>query len=431
MTLRKTTAQIIAIVILIILAQFLSSRTPIFAESKIEELRGKISEKNEEISEIEKDIEKYQTEIDKTLKESKTLKNQISQLNSTANKLGAEIKLTNEKIDSANLTLEKLEIEIGNKNNQIENSKESLAEVLRRIDEEESQSLLETLLKHGKLSDFFDDLEGMEQLQGNITAKVNELKDLKNSLEKIQGEKIAEKNNLSALNAKLGDQKKIAQQNKKQKDVLLQETKNREENYKKLLDEKLAKKEAFEKEIMSLEGELRIQIDPNSLPPAGSGVLAWPLDKITITQYFGNTPFATENPQVYGGMGHNGIDFRASVGTPVKASASGIVEATGNTDLISGCYSYGQWVLIKHNNGLSTLYAHLSLTKVAAGQNVVIGDIIGYSGQTGYATGPHLHFTVYATQGVKITKFTNSINCKNAVIPIADKKAYLNPLSYL
>ncbi|MEK9183687.1 MAG: M23 family metallopeptidase, partial [Patescibacteria group bacterium] len=110
---------------------------------------------------------------------------------------------------------------------------------------------------------------------------------------------------------------------------------------------------------------------------------------------------------------------------------SGVVEDIGNTDTIKGCYSYGKWALIRHSNGLSTLYAHLSLIKVKKGQNVAMGETVGYSGSTGYATGPHLHFTVYATQGVKVIKFENSVNCRNAVIPVADKKAYLNPLSYL
>ena len=115
----------------------------------------------------------------------------------------------------------------------------------------------------------------------------------------------------------------------------------------------------------------------------------------------------------------------------MKASLIGIVEGVGNTDEINGCYSYGKWVLIRHNNGLSTLYAHLSKINVSTGQQVETGQLIGYSGDTGIVDGPHLHFTVYATQGVKITKFTNSINCKSNTIPTADTNAYLNPLSYL
>ena len=196
---------------------------------------------------------------------------------------------------------------------------------------------------------------------------------------------------------------------------------------------KQAQKDAFERELLQFETQLNTVINAASLPKTGSGVLAWPLDQIKVTQYFGKTDFATANPQVYNGSGHNGVDFRASIGTKIKASSSGVVSGTGNSDLVRGCYSYGKWVLIKHPNGLSTLYAHLSLPTVSVGHEVATGETIGYSGNTGYTTGPHLHFGVYATEGVKVTTLTSKMskNCVGAVIPVASLNAYLNPLSYL
>jgi murein DD-endopeptidase MepM/ murein hydrolase activator NlpD len=108
-----------------------------------------------------------------------------------------------------------------------------------------------------------------------------------------------------------------------------------------------------------------------------------------------------------------------------------VIPDTGNTGTVRTCYSYGKWVLIQHPNGLSTLYAHLSLQSVSEGQSVSTGQIIGYSGNTGYTTGPHLHFGVYASQGIEVVKLTNSRNCRGVRLPVADFKAYLNPLSYL
>lgn len=416
-----------------------------FANVRISELRDQISIKNQEIQIIEEEIERYQNEISKTVEEGASLKNEIYKLQTTTNKLKAEIELTQKKIDSANYSIEKLEIEIENKNELIISKKNSLAEIIRKLHEEESSSLLEILLAYDDLSDFFNNIERMEYLQKDINVSLGELRELKKDLELGKSEKETEKKSLKSLNEKLGDQKSLADSNKQQKNSLLSETKNKEENFRKALDEKLAKKEEFLNEIFTLEAELQLEIDPGSIPSAGSGILKWPLDNISlescwdgggtakncITQFFGNTPFATKNPQVYGGKGHNGVDFRASVGTPVKTSFGGVVEGIGNTDAIKGCYSYGKWVLIKHPNGLSTLYAHLSLIKVTEGQEVKTGELIGYTGETGYATGPHLHYTVYASQGVQITKFTKSVNCKNAYVPIADPQAYLNPLSYL
>jgi len=403
----------------------------IMAQSRVDELQNKITEKNKEMEDVEKEIERYETEISKILQEEKTLKNQISQLQTTSEKLRAQMSLTEKEINNAGLTIQKLLLEIQNKNSAIKNKKEILAEIIRRLHEEESQTLLEILLAHNNLSDFFSNIEGMEYLQKDINVNLAELRALKNELYGQQTEKEEEKANLLSLQGKLSDQKFIADSNKQQKNSLLAQTKNKESNYKTMLEEVLAKKESFEQEMAQLEAQLRIEIDPNSLPPAGSGILAWPLDDIYITQYFGNTPFATANPQVYNGKGHTGVDFRASVGTPVKSAGDGIIAGIGNTDIIKGCYSYGKWVLIKHETGLSTLYAHLSLIKVNEGQKVTTGQIIGYSGQTGYATGPHLHFSVYASQGVQVTKFVNSINCKDAYVPIAPIEAYLNPMSYL
>jgi murein DD-endopeptidase MepM/ murein hydrolase activator NlpD len=129
---------------------------------------------------------------------------------------------------------------------------------------------------------------------------------------------------------------------------------------------------------------------------------------------------------------HYGTDFRAAVGTPVFAMASGVVEGTGDTDVACKGASFGKWVLIEHNNGLSSLYAHLSVVGVKAGQHITDDEIIGLSGMTGYSTGPHLHFTVYATQGVEISNYNfKSCSSKSIKMPIATLKAYLNPLLYL
>jgi murein DD-endopeptidase MepM/ murein hydrolase activator NlpD len=114
----------------------------------------------------------------------------------------------------------------------------------------------------------------------------------------------------------------------------------------------------------------------------------------------------------------------------VKAVLDGVVEGIGNTDEQRGCYSYGKWVLIKHSNGLTSLYAHLDLIKAVPGSQVSEGEIIGYSGQTGYATGPHLHLTLLASQGVTIQQYSSSKNCKNTKIPIASPNAYLDPMQY-
>lgn len=119
------------------------------------------------------------------------------------------------------------------------------------------------------------------------------------------------------------------------------------------------------------------------------GVLYWPLDKIYITQKFG------ERPEVYGPRlkGHNGTDFRTRfVDSPlahryVTACDDGICEYVKN----QGKADYGMNIRIRHKDGSLTLYGHLSKFYITEGQWVVRGQQIGLSGNTGFSDAPHLH----------------------------------------
>ncbi|MBI4692223.1 MAG: peptidoglycan DD-metalloendopeptidase family protein [Candidatus Terrybacteria bacterium] len=399
--------------------------------STIDELKARIEERSRQMEEIQKEIDQYQEEIEKNAQQASTLKNEIKKLETIKKKLIADISLTQKQIESTEYTIEKIILEIEEKENDIKKRLGALGEIIRNINDAESVSLTEIILSQNKFSDFFSDIQHLKNFQREINLNLEELKELKELLEEEKSNKEEKKNSLEQLKFKLTDQKQLADLNKKNKDKLLQETKNKESVYKKLLAERLAKQQALEEEIKEFEEQIRIIIDPASLPPAGSGVLKWPLDSIKITQYFGNTSFATQNPQVYNGKGHNGVDFRATPGTTIKSSQTGTVRAIGNTDESCKGVSYGKWILIDHPNNLSTLYSHLSLIKVSTGQDVEVGQIIGYSGDTGYTTGPHLHFAVFATKGVEIGQIQSKICGTIMRLPVASYNGYLNPLSYL
>lgn len=404
---------------------------------RIDELKSKISEHNQEIEGVQKEIEEYQQQINQTLKEAASLGRDIRKLEITRKKLASDVYLTKNQIGATELTIEQLGLEISLKTKEIGNKKDVLAEIIRAINESEMQSIVEITLAHDNFSDFFNDLERMKNLQNEININLTKLKELKKTLQEEKTEQTKEKERFENLRARLTDQKILVERNKSKKDNLLRETKNKESNYRKILNDRLARQKALEEEISELEEQLRIEIDPTSLPSAGSGVLKWPLDNIFITQYFGNTPFATQNPQVYNGNGHRGVDFRASIGTPVKSTGNGVVRFVYKDQVCPNAYYGGKWILIDHNNNLSTLYAHLSLIKVAPGQTIKTGQVIGYSGETGYVTGPHLHFTVFASKAVRITgengerPYISRVCGKELKIPLAPNNGYLNPLSYL
>ena len=89
---------------------------------------------------------------------------------------------------------------------------------------------------------------------------------------------------------------------------------------------------------------------------------------------------------------HYGIDLRAAVGTSIAAADGGVVVYAGTPDGISA--SYGKLIIIDHQNGYKTYYAHLSSFSVRVGDAVAQGQMIGRSGITGNVTGPHLHFEI-------------------------------------
>ncbi len=405
--------------------------TPFFVVrgDTISELQGKILERNSAIADLEKEIANFQKQIEATGSEAKTLQSTIRGIDLEQRKLSAEIKLTENKITGVNLRLEELSSEITKKENKIGQSKDTLAHSIRNLADIEKRTLAETILSGASLSSLWGAVDDLERFQKGVRGDLLTTKGLKADLEDTQTETRTNRQKLVSLRADLADKNLLLAQNKRDKNTLLATTKSKEAEYRKILAQKVAKRNAFEQELLKFESDLKFAIDPSRLPSAGSGVLKWPLDAVKITQTFGDTAFARSG--AYNGNGHNGVDFRAPNGTPVKAALSGIVKGTGNTDAVCPGASYGKWVLIEHGNGLSTLYAHFSLVKVSQGQSVSTGEVLGYAGETGYATGPHLHFTVYATQGVKVMQRKSAVCGGTYTMPVADLKAYLDPLKYL
>jgi len=400
--------------------------------SLVDQLKDRISDRNTKIQELEKEIAQYQDELEVVGEEKQTLTSEVKILDISRQKISTNIKLTQNRIDSTNYQIEELSLDIDDKEKNISKNTEVIAETIRTMNEIESDSLIEIVLSNKDLSGFLNQIETLQQFQSKMRDDVKRLTGLKEELVGTKTQTQTKKEELADFKGDLSDQKYVLDINRKDKNTLLSITKNKESNYQNLLDEKVEARKAFERELLDLESQLKIEIDTSKIAKAGKGVLSWPLDKVHITQYFGNTKFAKSGG--YNGSGHNGMDFRASQGTKVKAALTGVVTAVGNTDAVSGCYSYGKFLLIKHNNGLTTLYAHMSFISVKKGDTVITGDTVGYSGNTGYSTGPHLHFTVYASQGVQIVRYgdyKSKTNCADANIPVAPLNAYLNPIDYL
>jgi len=154
---------------------------------------------------------------------------------------------------------------------------------------------------------------------------------------------------------------------------------------------------------------------PLTVAPAGPSA---PLDFLRVTSSFG----MRRHPILGFSRMHQGVDFAAREGAPVLASADGIVTQAG----VEG--GYGNLIRIRHAGGWGTGYAHLSgyAPGIAPGAAVTRGEVIGFVGHTGLATGPHLHFEV-TLAGVKLDPMTTPFGGAPTTDPHAGAYARLRP----
>jgi len=432
-----------AALFLIVLVSSVS--VPAFAQDA-GDIRDQIREINREREEIDAEIAKYQEQLKALSAEKQTLQSAIGTLDVSRSQTQAQINSIQKKISAANLRLNELSLEIRDTEGVIELQRAALRESLRTMHAQGDTSLIEQLVNSQDLADAWIAADNLSALNSALRAHTISLTEAKEALQNQQDSVVATKSDLSKSNADLSTQKAVLDINRQEKASLLSETQASEAAYQQLLATKQAQRAEMEQELSSLEESLRVTLDPSLIAEAGAGVLSYPVDNQLITQGYGLTPFARGGAYGYDASGkpkpHNGIDFGIPTGTPVKAALSGTVRGWGNTDAIKGCYSFGKWILIDHANGLSTVYLHLSNISVKKGQSVSTGDVIGNSGNTGYSTGPHLHFGVYAQQGVEMMNLgtwytqngrTATTACAKggAIIPVASPDAYLNPMDYL
>jgi murein DD-endopeptidase MepM/ murein hydrolase activator NlpD len=395
-----------------------------------EDIKNKIDERNNQIKQLEEEIKQYNIEVENSQNQSKTLQSTLKTLDLTKKKISTDISLTQQKINKTSLTIEELDQEIENTKTRIDTNKKAIETSITNMRSLEDIGMLAMVLSHRNISDIWTDIDTLGQVQRTIQDNSKELAKLQVTMEAKQNSLVGQKKNLLGFKQDLDGKKQAVDYTTKQQAELLIQTKNKEQTFKQLVQTKEEQKEQFEKEMYELESQLNILIDKGSYPVAKKGILSWPLDTIFITQHFGKTVGAEK---LYVSGSHNGMDFRASIGTKVKNVLDGVVTGVGDTGAYpyTKCISWGRWVVVKHPNGLSTLYSHLSVISVRAGQQIHTGDVIGYSGNTGYSTGPHLHLSLFATQGLRMEKFVNSVGgCKEVVMPIVDAKAYLDPFAY-
>ncbi len=348
-------------------------------QDKIDEANANISALEEELSRIAADKEKYEAELAEGKKELKDAKVIKQKYDNQMNTLQSQIDTTQELINQYSS-------QIANYNEQIKSKEESIDTKLdvyyaraRANFEKGTSNFLEILLSSDSISDFLARLEIIESITAADNAFISNLREEKQMLtqykagvEQSKAEQQTLLNNLAGQKAELN--------------VLVQESGAMVAEIEDSVNATIAQVEAAEKAWEEANKKLEAEIAKKStLEAYVGGSFLWPTAGIyKISCKYGPRihPITKKNSF------HHGVDVAAPMNTPILAANSGKV--------ITATYSsvYGNYVVIDHGAGNSSLYAHMTKYTVKVGDTVTVGDTIGYVGSTGWSTGAHLHFEI-------------------------------------
>ena len=379
-------------------------------EEKKQELKDKISDLEAQISANQKEIEKIQDDINARESYANELSGQISALQQQIDALDQRIKMLDDEIlalekqiNEKNERIAVLENDIIQAQNEItkceqdiEKTYEILKTRLRSLYINGTTSEIEILMEAEDFATFLLNLELMNSVSRHDTAIVNEIKTQIKFLDDRKAQLSASIASLNEAKALLEEEKaelKVAEdelledraavdaaqaqieKNWSAVNAIISELDAQSQAYKELNSKAEEEKDKFAKELDALISN-RGSTGTGEMSEAG---FIWPLQ-------YKKTYITT----TYGRNGHGGVDITVSSaqGKDISAVADGRV-------LVSAWHwSYGNYIVLDHGNGLTTYYAHCSALYVSEGESVSQGDVIGAVGNTGYSFGPHIHFEV-------------------------------------
>ncbi len=331
----------------------------------------------------------------------------VDQVTQQVTEVTAQLATLNGQIADLDAQLTQVADEITVQTAELEQREALLQDHLRSAYEQSQTSLLEVLLSARSLDDatsqvgYLLSISDQDQalageirsIRAQLAIKQQELTDGRAALADArvqanaqQAQLTAQRAQLATLKKQLAVLKKQWQQEKANQEARLNASLNAQAS----LKSQIAQVQAAANAQAALVKQLQAQQAAASL--VGPGGFSWPEYPTTITQYYGPTTFTLEPS--YNGYKHfhTGLDMAHGCGTPIKAAANGVVAASGQP-LYPYDVAYG--VIINHGGGLQTWYWHMQARVIVhPGQAVSRGQVIGYEGATGFATGCHLHFAV-------------------------------------
>lgn len=372
---QKIITAVALVMAILMIAGFLASALNIFAVTKaqVDALKTKVAEAGKRKNELKAQLS--------------GLTNDLSALQKQISLLDSQIEAQQDEIDAQEELLGELTQMIADKTIELEESERQQAEQyaqlrsrLRYMVEHGTTSSLSILLSSDSFSDFLNRYEIIRQISLRDENLFEQLKAIR---DKVLTEK-----------QELEDTKKEAEDTKLQMEANKAELEAQMEAKRKQMDSiQLAQKNVKDAyaAMIETEDELMAQYKKAAAEYAAQstyvgGTFMWPLpagNNVVTCKYGMRTHPITGKRKL-----HTGVDLRAATGTKVYAANKGTVTTSGYSS------AWGNYIIISHGGGITTLYAHMSKRSVSKDDKVKQGDIIGYSGNTGYSTAPHLHFEI-------------------------------------
>lgn len=364
------------------------------SQSKLDKINQNIKEAQKELDSLDDQVADKKAYSDALMKKIDLLQDKLDALESNRDDLQSEIDAVQKRIDETQADINQAEKEIEKKEQEFDGVYEEYCQRLRAMYISGNVSMLEVLLESGDISSILTRAEMVKSVSEQDSATLDDLmtkmEEINKEREELANNKIQLGKDKDSLNSRKQElQKSIDEYNSSKAELnaeveecnaALASLDDKRSEVKETIDTNQEQKRQIEAEINNaLSGSGSNKPGSGNYNP-GTGQLAYPTSYRQISAGY---------PNYSNGSYHGGVDWPCPTGTAVHAADSGVVVIAKKLT-----YSYGQYILIDHGNGLSTLYAHNSSLVVGVGDKVSKGQIIAYSGESGNATGPHVHFEV-------------------------------------
>ena len=361
------------------LAADLAPATARVTQEDIDALKGDAADLKDQRKELEAQL--------------KTLANDKSTAIARKNLLDQQIANTTAQISNVEQQIAQYDQLIAQKEEELRQAEEEEEEQyalfcrrVRAMEEQGTISYWSVLFKADSFTDLLSRMDFINEIMEADQRVIDDLKAMQVRIEEAKTSLEGSRTEAQAARDELAAKKKELDAQRAEANKVIQQIAAAAEETEATLEEMEAEQEKIQKEIERLNRELQAQLaaegKSNQSNPGG---YIWPVDSRYITSTVGGRA----SPGGIGSTNHQGTDIgRVGYTSSIYAAKAGTVIVSQRSS------SYGEYVVISHGSGNTTLYAHMSSRKVSVGQYVKQGGVIGITGSTGNSTGPHLHFEV-------------------------------------